>query len=139
MPFDPVRLEDTRSWFVKAGKDLRRAEVCLSPETADAEDALFHCQQAVEKAVKGFLTRHDQPFRKTHDLGRLGAQCVGLDTGLQALVARVEGLTEYAWKFRYPGAPYEPTLEEAQDALALALAREAVDVILSRLPEEVRP
>jgi len=33
------------------------------------EDALFHCQQAVEKALKGFLTWHDRPFEKTHDLG----------------------------------------------------------------------
>ena len=39
--------------------------------------------------------------------------------------------------FRYPGAPYSPTVQEAQETVALA--REAVDEILSRLPAEVRP
>jgi HEPN domain-containing protein len=32
--------------------------------------AVFHCQQAAEKALKGFLAWHDTPFRKTHDLRR---------------------------------------------------------------------
>jgi hypothetical protein len=46
-------------------------------------------------------------------------------------------LTEYAWKFRYPGEPEEPPVAEAEDALALA--RELNEAILSRLPAEVRP
>jgi hypothetical protein len=32
--------------------------------------AVFHCQQAAEKALKGFLAWHDVPFRKTHTLKR---------------------------------------------------------------------
>lgn len=46
-------------------------------------------------------------------------------------------LTEYAWKFRYPGEPEPPPLKEAE--AALALAREVYEVILDRLPAEVRP
>jgi hypothetical protein len=46
-------------------------------------------------------------------------------------------LTEYAWKFRYPGDPDEPSRDEA--AAALALAREVHDAILALLPPEVRP
>ena len=34
------------------------------------EDALFHCQQAVEKVLKALLTWHDEPFRKTHKTWR---------------------------------------------------------------------
>jgi prevent-host-death family protein len=29
---------------------------------------VFHAQQAAEKAMKGYLSWHDQAFRKTHDL-----------------------------------------------------------------------
>jgi HEPN domain-containing protein len=42
-------------------------------------DATFHCQQAVEKAMKAFLTWHDRIFRKTHDLVELGGHCVGIE------------------------------------------------------------
>lgn len=55
-------------------------------------DALFHCQQAIEKALKAFLTWHDEPFRKTHDLGELGTQCVTLDDTLTALLRRAAPL-----------------------------------------------
>ena len=59
-------------------------------------DALFHCQQAVEKALKALLTWHDRPFRKTHDLGELGGQCVTLDPELEVPLRTASPLTEYA-------------------------------------------
>jgi hypothetical protein len=52
---DPVRMEDTRGWLVNAQKDLRSAEHGLSAAPPLLEDVVFHCQQAIEKALKGFL------------------------------------------------------------------------------------
>jgi HEPN domain-containing protein len=92
----------------KAGVDLRSARADLATDPPIAADALFHCQQAVEKALKAFLTWHDRPFRKTHDLVELGGQCVALDPALDNRLRTAALLTEYAWKFRYPG--------EARDA-----------------------
>jgi HEPN domain-containing protein len=80
------------------------------------------------KALKGFLTWHDQPFRKTHNLVEIGEQCVTIDTTLEDLARRAARLTEYAWKFRYPGEPAEPPVEEAQEALACA--REVYEAVL---------
>jgi HEPN domain-containing protein len=74
MAHDPVLVENAAAWLQKAGQDLRRVERCLADEPPDVEDALFHCQQAAEKALKAFLTWHDQPFKKTHDLAALGSQ-----------------------------------------------------------------
>jgi HEPN domain-containing protein len=130
MALDPVRIEDTRSWLVKAVSDLRRAERSWS---ADPEDALFHCQQAAEKA----LTWHDTPFEKTRDLGKLCLQCAELASGFGALRPRLAGITAYAWRFRYPGAPYEPSAEEAQDVLARV--QEALAFVLSCIPLEAHP
>ena len=98
---------------------------------------MFHCQQAVEKALKAFLTWHDCRFRKTHDLVEIGGQCVALDPTLEPLLRRAAPLTEYAWKYRYPGEVPEPTQAEAEDALALT--QEVIDAVLVRLPAEVRP
>ena len=63
--------------------------------------------------------------------------CTRPDPSLEPLLRRASVLTDYAWKFRYPGEPDEPPREEAEEALALA--REVYEAILARLPEEVRP
>jgi hypothetical protein len=44
----------------------------LAAEPPDPEGGLFHSQQAAEKALKGFLTWHDVPFRRVHELDQLG-------------------------------------------------------------------
>jgi len=77
-------------------------------------------QQAAEKALKAFLTWRDVPFRKTHDLAEIGQQCIAVDRSLEALCRSAEGLTTFAWIFRYPGEPEEPALVDAVRALALA-------------------
>jgi HEPN domain-containing protein len=100
------------------------------------EDLLFHCQQAGEKALKGFLVWHSKPFRKTHSLEEIGELCLAIDPTLKPIVDPLVPLTQYAWEFRYPGDPEEPTAEEADEALAIA--REAYRALLSRLPEEVQ-
>jgi HEPN domain-containing protein len=115
---------------------LRAAEVDLAAIPALLGDAAFHCQQATEKVLKGFLAWHDVPFRRTHDLAEIGQQCSSLDISIEPTCRRAERLTAYAWIFRYPGDVEEPTREEVEDALALA--REVYEAVLSRLPEEVR-
>jgi HEPN domain-containing protein len=137
MPHDPARVSETRSWLVKAASDFRAAEHEFQAIPPLLGDIVFHCQQAAEKTLKGFLTWHDRPFRKTHSLEEIGEQCLEIDPALKAIVDQAVPLTEYAWKFRYPGEPEEPTREEAEEALALA--RELFDTILARLPVEVRP
>lgn len=87
--------------------------------------------------MKGYLTWHNRPFRKTHNLVEIGQQVADLQPELEPLLRRAAVLTEYAWKFRYPGDPEEPTQEEADEALAIA--REVFDAILARLPKETRP
>jgi HEPN domain-containing protein len=32
---------------------------------------IYHCQQAAEKALKGFLVFHEVSFEKIHDLGKI--------------------------------------------------------------------
>jgi HEPN domain-containing protein len=128
---DPQRLADTASWLRKASNDLRYAGIDLAAEPAAPEDAVFHCQQAVEKALKAFLVWSDVPFPKTHDLGRLGSQAVRVDPSLEQLVDRIVDLSKYAWMFRYPGDPMEPSTEEAREVLVRATA--VVDEVKGRI------
>lgn len=129
------RSDETRQWLRHAREDLTGAEVLLSTRPPLLKPALFHCQQAVEKALKAFLVWHDQPFRKTHSLVPLVDQCVSLDQALDAIVAPALDLTKFAVRLRYPGELQEPTVEEAKHWLAVA--RSVLDAVVQRLPEEV--
>jgi hypothetical protein len=62
---------------------------------------------------------------------------VQVDQTLGPLMVRAETLSEYATRFRYPGARYEPSLEETR--VVVALTREVMEAIVSRLPPDVRP
>ena len=137
MPLDAALAEETRSWLVKAEKDLRAAQHGLDASPPLLEDAAFHCQQAIEKTLKAFLTWHGRPFRKTHNLIELGMEVASLEGAIEPLLRRAAPLTEYAWKFRYPGDPDEPEPQEA--SAALALAREVFVAATKRLPEDVMP
>jgi HEPN domain-containing protein len=137
MPHDPVRVADTTAWLTRALSDLGAGAHEMTADPPFSADAVFHAQQAAEKALKGFLAWHDVPFGKTHDLAALGRACSQIEPGLTSFGRRAARLTDYAWKYRYPGEPHEPPREEAESALALA--REVYDAVLARLPADVRP
>jgi HEPN domain-containing protein len=137
MPHDPALLAEVRAWLTKAAKDLAAAEYESRADPPFVEDIAFHSQQAAEKSLKAFLSWHQLPFRKTHNLVELGEACNRIDQSLEALLRRAAPLTEYAWKFRYPGDPEESTAEEAAEALSTA--REVFGAVLERLPAGVRP
>ncbi len=111
MPHDPARVAEARGWLARATSNLRAAEHEFLATPPLLDDIVFHCQQIAEKALKGLLSWHDRPFRKTHSLEELGEQCLEVDSTLRSLIDRTVPLTEYAWKFRYPGEPEEPSIK----------------------------
>jgi HEPN domain-containing protein len=137
MPHDPALVAEVHAWLSKAGKDLGAAEYELQADPPFSDDIVFHAQQAAEKSLKAFLSWHRVPFRKTHNLIELGEACCRIDGSLEPLLRRAAPLTEYAWKFRYPGDPEDATAEDAAEALATA--RHVFDAVLRRLPSGVGP
>ncbi len=129
-PDSPVAAE-TSEWLRHVDLDLRGAAVDMAAEPPLLEDVVFHCQQAVEKVLKAFLTWHEVSFRKTHNLNEVGAQCGEVDPSLALLAERARPLTVYAWKFRYPGGAAPPSCEEAERALTIA--REVVEAVKARI------
>lgn len=131
MPHDPVRVSETQAWLAKARSDMEAGGILLAASSPRSDAAVFHAQQATEKVLKAFLAWHDQPFRKTHNLLELGEQCCAVDSTLEPLLRQSANLTEYAWKYRYPGDIDEPSVAEAQEALTLAGA--VFDAVAGRL------
>ena len=124
------RLDETRRWLEREQGDLRAAEICATELPATA---LFHCQQAAEKYLKAYLTWNQKVFRKTHELRELATACALIVAALKSVLDPAETLSKYAWKFRYPGAPYEPDAQEA--AAGLTLAEQVRTAIVGRLPQ----
>lgn len=101
--------------------------------------AIYHCQQAAEKAVKGFLAFHDHRLERTHDVERLVGLAAACEPGFTNWVNVASLLTPYATAYRYPGeaAVLEPGRQEFEDALASATG--LVAYVRSALPSEVQP
>ena len=119
MPPDE-KSREVGAWLARARDDVRAARVDLDADPPLLADAAFHCQQAVEKALKALLTLREQPFRKTHDIGELAMACLVHEPSLEGLLREAAPLTEYAWRFRYPGEVFEPDRDEVVAALDIA-------------------
>ena len=52
---DEAKAELIRSWLTKASHDLAAAAILGTGDSAILDVAVYHCQQAAEKAVKAFL------------------------------------------------------------------------------------
>lgn len=104
----------------KSRRDLASAVRLLEGDPPYPDTALYHCQQAAEKALKGFLAAHARPLRRVHDLMVLLDECSAIDPSFTPLAEAAATLTPYGTIFRYPGRMSEPTTEEALDGVELA-------------------
>jgi HEPN domain-containing protein len=127
MPHD-ARTTETVAWLAKADQDPGAARMLLD---GYPDVALFHCQQAVEKALKAFLVWHDVPFRKSHDLREIGQQCVRIEPTLDALARSAAPLAIFAWRTRYPDEEIEPPPRD--EVLAILATAEHTVAELKRL------
>lgn len=126
------KMRQVAAWLTKAKRDVEAAKNDLAPAISFNDSAVFHCQQAAEKALKGFLVYHDCPFRKTHEIRELASQVISIDPGLELLLIEASALTPYANVFRYPGELVEPDSAECLEAIQLA--ERVVQEIEKRLP-----
>jgi HEPN domain-containing protein len=76
---DESARELVRDWLTRASHDLRSARALASLDDALLDTAIYHCQQAGEKAVKAWLQSNDCPFPKTNDIEKLVEQASGIN------------------------------------------------------------
>jgi HEPN domain-containing protein len=112
---DPKQ-ELVRNWLEKARRDLDSAHRLASSPDPYFDTAIYHCQQAAEKALKGWLVYHDQRFEKIHDLRVLVSTAEAIETGFIEFYESAERLTPYATVYRYPGEVFHPDFEEFNQA-----------------------
>jgi len=112
------RLDEARAWLQKAEQDLLSARILLEHDPPVLETACFHCQQAVEKALKAYLVWKAVRFEKVHSLTYLLDLCEAQKPEFVSLRDKAETLAPYAIEVRYPGSSADISREEAREALA---------------------
>jgi len=83
------------------------------------DNACFHCQQAVEKSLKAFLTYSGKDIQKTHDIYFLLSECAKIDNIFSTI--DVLNINDFAVQARYPDSSIMPDIDEARFFYQLAI------------------
>ena len=130
---DDATLELSREWLLKAHDDLRSARKLSTGDDPIFTTAVYHCQQAAEKALKGFLVYHETPFEKTHNLIAIIELILPIDREFSELSEAAAVVSPYATFHRYPDASRQ--LSRADMDRALAAAERVYRFVLAKHPE----
>src|ERR1039458_7764852 len=102
----------TRDWIRCAEEDFDVAVALMRRRTKTAANSIgFHCQQCVEKYLKGRLEEAGLNALKTHDLVALLQLLLPVEPLWSSFAPALRRLNDYAAKFRYPGRSEEHTSE----------------------------
>lgn len=110
-------------WFQFANGDLNVAVRCLTEvddgQWIDPEPraACFHCLQAAEKSLKGFLVYCGIEPPRIHDLKTLCEMAMKNDSEFKQIHFLCSDLTQYAVEVRYPDDFLEIDVRTADTAI----------------------
>lgn len=130
MHIDSSNYED---WFLKVKNDLKAAEAIMGYyEDPPTDTVCYHCHQAVEKSLKGYLVYKKTRLPWVHDIVFLLNLCIEYDTELEVLKEDVEVLNKYYIEAKYP--PDIPVLFSKEEAnTAIERAKMVVEIISSKI------
>jgi HEPN domain-containing protein len=94
--------ENVKEWLQLADDDLYSAKILNKAIRRPYEIICYHCAQATEKYLKGYLTFRDIIPKKTHDLVFLYSLCIEKDIEFQNIKTICEFLNRFANDIRYP-------------------------------------
>jgi HEPN domain-containing protein len=94
--------ENVKEWLQLADEDLYSAKILNEAVRKPIEIICYHCAQAVEKYLKGYLTYQNIIPRKTHDLIFLNSLCIEKDNEFQNIKTICDFLNRFVNDIRYP-------------------------------------
>ncbi|MDE2889964.1 MAG: HEPN domain-containing protein [Gemmatimonadota bacterium] len=127
---EPSNWPDIRQRIANARRSLRDLEVLAEDSRSSQEAIGFHAQQAMENALKGWISALDADYRNTHDLAKLAAIVRRHPDEIHTPAGeKLAWLTGYAVRYRYADAQ---VVIEDRDAL-LSAVTETVEAIIDRI------
>ncbi|MBR6563447.1 MAG: HEPN domain-containing protein [Clostridia bacterium] len=109
-------------WYDKAQKDMRGAEILFKCE-GDNSLVAFHCQQAIEKALKGYILKHTEQLLDGHSLIFLIRRASRFDEEIRKYNKDCAFVNQFYIETRYPAdIPDEVDESEVRECLETALS-----------------
>jgi len=102
-----MNIEDVLEWIKIADDDFDSAEIhsaeILNQATRKHYEIIcYHCAQAVEKYLKGYLEYKDIIPEKTHNLTYIDSICIDIDNRFINIKTECDFLNRFANDIRYP-------------------------------------
>jgi HEPN domain-containing protein len=97
-----MSIDDAKEWIILADTDLDSAKLLNESVRKHFEVICYHCAQAVEKYLKGYLVYNDIVPRKTHDLLFLNNICIEKDKRFESIIIECGFLNRFTNDIRYP-------------------------------------
>ena len=113
------RTDILKQWIEKADHDLGTAQVTFLYIPKYQDTIAFHCQQAVEKYLKGYLFFLDIPFKKTHSLNYLLSLISSKEEISNDIFDEASLLEDFSVEIRYPDTTINHSQEDIQQALKI--------------------
>ena len=97
-----MKINDVIEWIQIAEDDLYAAKILSEAVRKPFEIICYHCAQAIEKYLKGYLTYNDITPEKTHNLLLLLEFCIEKDNNFQTIRTECGLLNKFTNEIRYP-------------------------------------
>jgi len=114
------KIDIVKQWIEKADHDLGTAQVTYLYLPKYHDTIAFHCQQAAEKYLKGFLLFLDISFSRQHSLNYLLGLLSQKIEIPDELFDNASELEDFAVDIRYPDTSVELSDDEIQQAFKIA-------------------
>ena len=111
-----MNIEDAIEWYRMADNDFDSAEWLNKAVQKHYEIICYHCSQATEKYLKGYLIYNDIIPPKTHDLIFLHNLCFELNKDFEDVRNECGFLNRFANDIRYPHQ-YETSETDVNNAI----------------------
>lgn len=107
-------------WIKKSAADIKAAGI-LKKYEAGNDYVAFHSQQAIEKALKGYLLYHTGELEEGHSLIFLCKKAIAFEPYFKEFLKDCAYVNQYYIETRYPADfPLEVSDEEAEECIKLA-------------------
>lgn len=119
-----------KEWLDYANRDISSAKYLLNMRPTPLEIICYHCEQAAEKVLKGYLIHHDIEPPRTHDLRLLCKMCADFDNTFDKISQSCVNLSAYGVQSRYP---YEIEIIDSDMQKAIQDANDVTEFIFQKL------
>jgi HEPN domain-containing protein len=121
----------TKEWLKYSKSDLVTARHMFEDVyPKETEIVCYHCQQCVEKALKGYcIFKNIEPL-KTHDLIALCHLCITVEDSFYEILDNCSRLNPYGVAVRYPN---ELVVDEVVAKNAIVMAQQIFDFCCGKI------